>query len=101
MSSRVLYVESVAGLAGDMFSAAFLDAGIVKAEEIEALPEQLGYADTRIEISRPERSGAMTTHIDVIPPAEEEPTGHRHYHYPALVRRLEESGLEEGVRARQ
>ena len=99
MSARVLYIESVAGLAGDMFGAAFLDAGIVTSEEIRALPSQLGYADTSIEISRPERAGAMTTHIDVVLPTDEEPSGHRHHHYPALVRRLEESGLDEPVKS--
>ena len=98
MSKRILYLESVAGIAGDMFTAAFLDAGLVTPEEVRAIPEMLGFADVRIDISAQERAGAMTTHLEVILPTEEEPTGHRHYHYPALVRRLEGSGLDEPVR---
>ncbi len=98
MSERILYLESVAGIAGDMFGAAFLDAGLVSVDEVRALPDQLGYPDTRMEIGRPERAGAMTTHIDVVVPPGEEDPGHRHHHYPDLVRRLEESELDEPVK---
>ena len=34
--SRILFLESVSGVAGDMFAAAFVDAGLVTAAELAA-----------------------------------------------------------------
>lgn len=95
MPDRILFLESVAGIAGDMFTAAFLDAGLVDPEEIQAVPGQLGSADVRVEITASERAGAMATHVQVVLPEDHDDSGHRHYHYPALVRRVEESSLGE------
>jgi uncharacterized protein (DUF111 family) len=144
---RTLYLESVAGIAGDMFTAAFVDAGLVDSADLRAVPELLGWDDVRVEISSTERAGAQATHIQVIAPkgarggrgtdgghlvvdgrsengghshdgdhshADGHPHGgdtsqprghgkrgsaHRHYHYPALVQRIGESGLHPGARS--
>ena len=42
--SRILFLESVAGVAGDMFAAAFVDAGLVPMAELAAIPAKLGLA---------------------------------------------------------
>jgi uncharacterized protein (TIGR00299 family) protein len=99
MADGTLYLESVAGIAGDMFSAAFLDAGLVTAEELQAVPAALGTPEVIVEVTASERAGAMATHIDVILPDGHDDSGHRHYHYPALVRRIEESALGSGAKA--
>jgi uncharacterized protein (TIGR00299 family) protein len=99
MAERTLFLESVAGIAGDMFTAAFLDAGLVTAEEIRAVPGLLGSPEVRVEISSVERAGAMATHIDVVLPEGHDESGHRHYHYPALVRQIEGSTLSEEAKA--
>ena len=99
MPERILFLESVAGIAGDMFTAAFLDAGLVEPEEIQAVPGQLGSADVKVEITASERAGAMATHVEVVLPEGHDDSGHRHYHYPALVRRIEESSLEEDAKS--
>lgn len=68
MPDRILYLESFAGIAGDMFTAAFLDAGLIDAEDVTAVPGLLGADGVRIEITTPERSGARATHIEVVLP---------------------------------
>jgi uncharacterized protein (TIGR00299 family) protein len=99
MADGTLYLESVAGIAGDMFSAAFLDAGLVSAEELQAVPTALGAPEVRVEVTAVERAGAMATRIEVVLPPGHDESGHRHFHYPALVRQIEGSTLGEGAKA--
>jgi uncharacterized protein (TIGR00299 family) protein len=99
MDDRTLYLESVAGIAGDMFSAAFLDAGLVTAQELQGVPAALGVPDVSVEITASERAGAMATHIDVVLPQGHDESGHRHYHYPKLVTQIEESSLPAGAKS--
>ncbi len=112
MPKRILYLESVAGIAGDMFSAAFLDAGLVPEERIRAVPSDLGYKGVEVEIHEVQRANAQFTRVRVVGPggsvegehlhsgtASREAQHHRHYHYPALVRQLEESSLDATAKA--
>jgi len=119
-TGKTLYLESVAGIAGDMFSAAFLDAGLVDPDVIRAVPEALNVPEVTVEITSAERASARFTHVRVVGPggasegasgpgSGKHPSGeegrtedhrpHHHYHYPALVRRLEGSTLEPAARA--
>ena len=93
MTMRTLYLESFAGIAGDMFTAAFLDAGLVDPDQIRAVPGLLNAPDVTVEIEATQRASARFTHVRVVPPEGAEESGHRHFHYPALVRQLEESSL--------
>ncbi len=94
MKMRTLYLESFAGIAGDMFTAAFLDAGLVDPDEIRAVPGLLNAPDVTVEIEATQRASARFTHVRVVPPEGAEESGHRHFHYPALVRQLEDSSLD-------
>jgi len=105
---RTLYLESFAGIAGDMFSAAVLDAGLVDPDALRAVPAALNAPDVTVEIRHTQPAGARATHLRVVLPGgctEGEGAGrrhephHHHYHYPALVRRIEESGLQAEARA--
>jgi pyridinium-3,5-bisthiocarboxylic acid mononucleotide nickel chelatase len=68
MTMRTLYLDSFAGIAGDMFAAAFLDAGLVEPEALRAVPPLLGSPDVEVEIHSVMRAGARFTHLRVIPP---------------------------------
>ena len=61
--SRTLFLESVAGVAGDMFAAAFLDAGLVTREELERLPRELGLDGVHLEITNPIKATMRATHV--------------------------------------
>ncbi|MEW6056879.1 MAG: LarC family nickel insertion protein [Bdellovibrionota bacterium] len=62
---KTLYLESVAGVAGDMFAASFVDAGLVSAEELQKLPALLGLEDVEVRISKVVKASIQCTHIDV------------------------------------
>ena len=102
MTMRTLYLESFAGIAGDMFTAAFLDAGLVDPEAIRAVPGLLKAPDVEVEITDTQRAQARFTKVRVVLPegaaeGDQHHVGeahHHHHHYPALVRQLEESDLD-------
>jgi uncharacterized protein (TIGR00299 family) protein len=124
--SRVLFLESVAGVAGDMFAASFVDAGLVSAEELAALPGLLGLEGVRVEATRTSKATMAATRIRVVcPPARGgapdhvhgEPHAHHgdggiethlrlehrleehgHTHHADIDRMFERSGLEPAVR---
>ena len=62
---NTLFLEPIAGIAGDMFVAAFIDAGLVSLEELRALPDQLGLADVHFEAHREERTGITGTALKI------------------------------------
>ena len=49
--SKTLFLESVAGIAGDMFAASFVDAGLVTIDELQSLPALLNLEGVEIEAS--------------------------------------------------
>ena len=75
MSSGVLYLEPVGGIAGDMFLAAAVDLGVEVAKLQSAL-SGLGVSGWRLRTSRAERHAITGTHLDV-EVAEEASHGHR------------------------
>ncbi|MBI3542767.1 MAG: LarC family nickel insertion protein [Deltaproteobacteria bacterium] len=62
---KALFLESVAGVAGDMFAASFLDAGIVSREELEAIPATLGLSGVRVVASKVSKASISSTYLDV------------------------------------
>jgi uncharacterized protein (TIGR00299 family) protein len=122
--SRILFLESVAGVAGDMFTAAFVDAGLVTAAELAAIPAKLGLAGVRVETRHVIRATLRATHLTVTgpgeitaalarpparasDPAEEEthllvdpPATHGHAGYLDIDRRIAAADLAPGVRDR-
>jgi uncharacterized protein (TIGR00299 family) protein len=114
--SRVLFLESVSGVAGDMFAAAFVDAGLVTAAEIADVPRRLGLAGVRVELTPVIRATMRATHLKVIAPeataaaadpAETEThlvfdpaAHHQHYRHADIDRQIAAADLPEGVRRR-
>jgi uncharacterized protein (TIGR00299 family) protein len=104
MSNRILFLESFAGIAGDMFTAAFLDAGLVDEEAIRAVPGLLGAQNVEVSITDVQKASARFKQVRVVVPGAEGAEDHHHvgdghghhhhHHYSALTRRLEESELD-------
>src|SRR5258708_1000748 len=63
--TKTLFLESVAGIAGDMFAASFVDAGLVSIAELQALPSLLNLAGVEIEESNTIKATMKATHIVV------------------------------------
>ena len=66
--TRIAYLDPVGGLAGDMVLAALLDAGAPR-DVLDGTVRALGLDDVRIVVTRTERSGMATSHVDVRTPA--------------------------------
>ena len=119
--SRTLLLESVSGVAGDMFAAAFLDAGLVAAADLASVPARLGLPGVQVTTRRVIRAQMQATHLRVEgpgagappgaaparDPAEEEthliidaPAGHVHTRHADIDRRLATADLPAGVRDR-
>ncbi|QRN03997.1 DUF111 family protein [Legionella sp. MW5194] len=63
---KILYLESIAGIAGDMFAASFVHAGLVSVDELQALSEQLGIPGVKIQVSKVIRATIEATHLNVL-----------------------------------
>jgi uncharacterized protein (TIGR00299 family) protein len=63
--AQLLFLEPVGGIAGDMFMAAALDAGLDRAA-LERSLATLGVPGFRLEVSRTEAGGIAGTHVDVV-----------------------------------
>lgn len=104
---KVLHLESVAGIAGDMFAAAFVHAGLVDRREVEDVPGRLGFPRTRVVIEPVHRASMAALHLSVAVHEDDRPSGHgghghghhAHTHYPALDALLERSELPAPAKA--
>ncbi len=101
MTDRILFLDSFAGIAGDMFTAAFLDAGLVDQTAIQAVPGLLKAEAVEVVVADVQRAGARFKQVRVVAGGSEEAGdhhhmggGHHHHHYSTLVRKLEESELD-------
>lgn len=62
---KTLFLESIAGIAGDMFAASFINAGLVSPNELQILSEKLGVPGINIQTTDVIRATMQATHIDV------------------------------------
>lgn len=92
MSERVLWLEPIGGIAGDMFLAAAIDLG-VKVAELEAPLRTLGLPSWRFSITRQERHHLFGTHVDVVVETPEE--GHVHRSFRDIEAMIGKSKLPE------
>ncbi|MGE3467904.1 MAG: LarC family nickel insertion protein, partial [Pyrinomonadaceae bacterium] len=91
--SKILFLESVAGVAGDMFTAAFVNAGLVSKAELDDLVAKLGLDGVSVEIIPVTRATVAATHVKVTWTDESwksrfahshvtrQPAGHAHHHH--------------------
>lgn len=62
---KALFLESVAGVAGDMFAAAFVDAGIVTVDELNEQATNLGLAGVTVEAESVIKATMRAVHVRV------------------------------------
>ena len=92
--SRVLYLDCVGGLAGDMLIAALLDAG-AELDSLRRVPSALGIEGVQIGVERIERQGIGALHLRI-----DAPDDHAHRHYREVRELVAEADLPERARAR-
>ncbi len=63
---KVLFFDNVAGVAGDMFSAAFVDAGFVSVDDLNALASKLGFNGIRITAEKTIKATISSTKLNVV-----------------------------------
>lgn len=97
MSERVLWLEPVGGIAGDMFLAAALDLGISQAE-LEAQLHSLEVPGWKLELSRAERHAIVGTHVNVVVTEPED--GHAHRSWKDIDALISRSKLSVTAKAR-
>ena len=91
---KLLLLESVAGVAGDMFTAAFLDAGLVDEEAVRAVPGLLGLEGVELVVSQRSVAGLQATHLDVV-----DGSGASHAaDFETIDRLLADSGLDDAAK---
>lgn len=95
MSERVLYLDCIGGLAGDMLLAALVDAG-APTEALEGLPSSLGLDGVRVSITRVHRQGVAASRV-LVEGSNGSARGER---YVDLRDRVEAAALSEAVRTR-
>ncbi len=72
---RIAYLDTIAGISGDMTLGAFVSAGL-PIDELAAELEKLNVPGFELQASHVERSGIVATNVDVI--ISEQPHDHRH-----------------------
>ncbi len=92
--AKILLLEPVGGIAGDMFLAAALDLGVDRAALDGALAT-LGVPGFRLLATRAESGGVRGTHVDVLVPEGET----RARHLPEILALVDGSGLSPRSRA--
>lgn len=96
MGGRVLYLEPVGGIAGDMFLAAALDLG-VPLGDIEGPLRSLRVPGWRFELSRATRHDIAGTHVDVV--VESDAGGHHHRGWADIDALIGHSALSDFAKA--
>ena len=102
-TERIVYIDSVGGLAGDMLLAALLDAG-ASAEALLEVPDRLGLVGVEIRLRRVERHAISALHVAVEGPAVDH-GGSSHHHpreqrsWRSIQLQLADADLDDAVRS--
>lgn len=91
---RIVYLDCVGGLAGDMLLAALLDAG-AGLERLRGVAPALGIAGVEITAERVERQGIGALHLRI-----EAPDDHAHRDYREIRKLVSEADLPSRARSR-
>lgn len=95
--STHVHLEMIGGLAGDMFLAAALDAGLVTRAQLEEAMSQMGVGEITITQEVVDRCGIRASHVRFSGWGPEQETDHRHL--SEIERMIQDSALDPGVKA--
>lgn len=104
-----IHIDPLGGLAGDMFLAAAVDAGIVAPDSVEAVLRKLDLGSAHIETEETRRGAISGTHLQFVEKSREGTPANGgaltvqdppHRDLSSILDLLRESGLSEGVRDR-
>ncbi|MGB3975695.1 MAG: nickel pincer cofactor biosynthesis protein LarC [bacterium] len=87
---KVLYLQCQAGISGDMFLGALLDAGL-DASKFKDMLRSIGVADDEVDIQKTVKKGITATFVTVTPHV------HRHLHVSDIREAISGSGLKDTV----
>lgn len=87
---KILYLQCQAGISGDMFLGALLDAGL-DLSKFRNMLRSAGIADDEVNIEKTVKKGIAATYVTVTPHA------HRHLHVSDIRDAISNSGLKETV----
>ncbi len=95
---RHVHLEMIGGLAGDIFLAASIDAGLITAEELQRNLRLVGLGDVEVITDRVTRCGIASTHLsfsgwDPVHEAD-------HRHLTEIEAMISASSLDDGTKAR-
>lgn len=96
---KTLHIQCAAGISGDMFVAACLNAELVTIDELGMIPDLLGLDSVEIRAEKVRRAKIVATHVSVGGGGTAVPTDQHHTHYEQLDRRLAESRLSDGAKS--
>ncbi len=91
---RTLYFDCFAGASGNMILGALIDAGLDSERLLDEI-KKLGLENYEIEISKVDRSGISSTHVNVQVPHE-----HKHRHLHHIEKIIDDSSLSAQVKDR-
>lgn len=93
-----VHIEMIGGLAGDMFLAASLDAGLIEHAALEEVLSAVGLGEISVHANEVKRYGIKGRHIDFSGWDASEEKDHRHL--SEIERMITDSALSQGVKAR-
>ncbi|MEC9400118.1 MAG: nickel insertion protein, partial [Myxococcota bacterium] len=96
--TKHIHIDMIGGLAGDMFLAASLNAGLVEQSELEKVLSMVGIGQIAITLEQVKRYGIKGTHISFSgwPPEQERD----HRHLSEIEEMISSSALEDRVKTR-
>lgn len=104
---KTLFCDNIAGIAGNMFAASFVDAGLVTQQELKELTVKLGLPEIKLLFHKVDKSGIEATllEVDLSKLNDQHPDssghhhdqqhhhGHKHFTYREILDRIEQSDL--------
>ncbi|MHB8336545.1 MAG: nickel pincer cofactor biosynthesis protein LarC [Ignavibacteriaceae bacterium] len=107
---KILFCDNIAGIAGDMFAASFINAGLASEDEVKSIPSKLGFNEIEIKIEKATKAFISAHHLEVVSKSKykiqkhsgnlsiKQPHDHDHNPYLGVIERIENADIESEVK---